>query len=96
MTSTYDAQQQQHAARQRPEAQSPSSTGTGYPTPAWTKAYQQGSRPDLRVPYREVRLGNGRTVPLYDTSGPYTDPAFEADVRRGLPPLRDEIGRAHV
>ena len=89
MTSTYDAQQ--HADRQPPAAQGPgpSSTGTGYPTPAWTKAYLQGSRPDLRVPYREVRLGNGRTVPLYDTSGPYTDPAFEADVRRGLPPLRD-------
>ncbi|MFC1439349.1 phosphomethylpyrimidine synthase ThiC [Streptacidiphilus sp. N1-10] len=91
MTSTHDAQQhaaQQHDAQQH-AVQSPSSTGTGYPTPAWTKAYHQGSRPDLRVPYREVRLGNGRTVPLYDTSGPYTDPAFEPDVRRGLPPLRD-------
>ncbi|MEZ0092764.1 phosphomethylpyrimidine synthase ThiC [Streptacidiphilus sp. EB129] len=68
---------------------SASSTGTGYPTPAWRKAYRTGSRPDLRVPYREVQLSNGRTVPLYDTSGPYTDPAYEADVRRGLPPLRD-------
>ncbi|MCG6494716.1 phosphomethylpyrimidine synthase ThiC [Kitasatospora sp. A2-31] len=63
--------------------------GTGYPTPAWRKAYRQGSRPDLRVPFREVLLTNDRTVPLYDTSGPYTDPAYEADVRRGLPPLRD-------
>ncbi|MEY9965523.1 phosphomethylpyrimidine synthase [Streptacidiphilus sp. MAP12-16] len=67
----------------------PSSTGTGYPTPAWRKAYRSGSRPDLRVPYREVQLSNGRTVPLYDTSGPYTDPAYVADVRRGLPPLRE-------
>ncbi|MQS13134.1 phosphomethylpyrimidine synthase ThiC [Streptomyces kaniharaensis] len=66
-----------------------SSTGTGYPTPAWRKAYREGSRPDLRVPYREVVLTNGKTVPLYDTSGPYTDPAYEADVRRGLPALRD-------
>ncbi|WP_406201128.1 phosphomethylpyrimidine synthase ThiC [Kitasatospora sp. NBC_01560] len=66
-----------------------SSAGTGYPTPAWRKAYRDGSRPDLRVPYREVVLTNGRTVPLYDTSGPYTDPAYQPDVRRGLPPLRD-------
>ncbi|WP_404869089.1 phosphomethylpyrimidine synthase ThiC [Kitasatospora griseola] len=61
----------------------------GYPTPAWRKAYRQGSRPDLRVPYREVHLTNGRTVPLYDTSGPYTDPDLPTDVRRGLPALRD-------
>ncbi|GAA2793728.1 phosphomethylpyrimidine synthase ThiC [Kitasatospora sp. CM 4170] len=65
------------------------SAATGYPTPAWRKAYREGSRPDLRVPYREVLLTNDRTVPLYDTSGPYTDPAYEPDVRRGLPPLRD-------
>ncbi|MFD5561126.1 phosphomethylpyrimidine synthase ThiC [Kitasatospora griseola] len=61
----------------------------GYPTPAWRKAYRQGSRPDLRVPYREVHLTDGRTVPLYDTSGPYTDPDLPTDVRRGLPALRD-------
>ncbi|MFI9156482.1 phosphomethylpyrimidine synthase ThiC [Kitasatospora aureofaciens] len=67
----------------------PSSERTGYPTPAWRKAYRDGSRPDLRVPYREVQLTNGGTVPLYDTSGPYTDPAYEPDVRRGLPALRD-------
>ncbi|MER7579832.1 phosphomethylpyrimidine synthase ThiC [Kitasatospora sp. NPDC097691] len=67
----------------------PSSERTGYPTPAWSKAYREGSRPDLRVPYREVRLTNGKSVPLYDTSGPYTDPSYEPDVRRGLPALRD-------
>ncbi|PYC64753.1 phosphomethylpyrimidine synthase ThiC [Streptomyces tateyamensis] len=65
------------------------SAATGYPTPAWRKAYVEGSRPDLRVPLREVQLTNGRTVPLYDTSGPYTDPGYEPDVRRGLPALRD-------
>ncbi|MDH6137675.1 phosphomethylpyrimidine synthase [Kitasatospora sp. MAA4] len=65
------------------------SAKTGYPTPAWRKAYRQGSRPDLRVPFREVHLTNGRTVPLYDTSGPYTDPEYQPDVRRGLPALRD-------
>ncbi|WP_131740892.1 phosphomethylpyrimidine synthase ThiC [Actinomadura roseirufa] len=53
------------------------------------KTYLQGSRPDLRVPMREVPLTTGDAVVLYDTSGPYTDPAYEADVRRGLPALRD-------
>ncbi|WP_026406123.1 phosphomethylpyrimidine synthase ThiC [Actinomadura rifamycini] len=53
------------------------------------KTYLQGSRPDVRVPMREVPLTNGDAVVLYDTSGPYTDPAFETDVRRGLPALRD-------
>jgi phosphomethylpyrimidine synthase len=43
---------------------------------------------DLRVPMREVTLTNGETVTLYDTSGPYTDPAAAIDVRRGLAPMR--------
>ncbi|MFI0142198.1 phosphomethylpyrimidine synthase ThiC, partial [Streptomyces luteogriseus] len=55
----------------------------------WHKAYIKGSRPDLRVPVRQVHLTNGNAVTLYDTSGPYTDPAVETDVRRGLTPLRD-------
>ncbi|HEX2312706.1 MAG TPA: phosphomethylpyrimidine synthase ThiC, partial [Thermomonospora sp.] len=46
------------------------------------------SRPGLRVPMREVPLSTGDTVVLYDTSGPYTDPTHEVDVRRGLPALR--------
>src|SRR3954467_4806782 len=55
----------------------------------WHKAYIEGSRPDLRVPVRQVHLTNGQSVALYDTSGPYTDPLTETDVRRGLAPLRD-------
>jgi phosphomethylpyrimidine synthase len=54
----------------------------------WHKGHVEGSRPDIRVPVRRVHLTNGRTVSLYDTSGPYTDPAVDTDVRRGLPPLR--------
>jgi phosphomethylpyrimidine synthase len=53
-----------------------------------TKVYLPGSRPDLRVPMREVRLTNGDAVVLYDTSGPYTDDAVRTDIRGGLPPLR--------
>jgi phosphomethylpyrimidine synthase len=29
------------------------------------------------------------SVTVYDTSGPYTDPAVEIDVREGLPRLRE-------
>lgn len=61
----------------------------------WHKGYVAGSRPDLRVPVRQVHLTNGNDVTLYDTSGPYTDPTVETDVRRGLAPLRENwiIGR---
>ncbi len=53
------------------------------------KLYLTGSRPDLRVPVREIALAAPEPpLRLYDTSGPYTDPAYRADVRRGLPPLR--------
>ncbi|MQA94896.1 MAG: phosphomethylpyrimidine synthase ThiC [Streptosporangiales bacterium] len=52
------------------------------------KTFLHGTRPDLRVPMREVPLTSGGSVVLYDTSGPYTDPAHTTDVRRGLPALR--------
>jgi phosphomethylpyrimidine synthase len=55
----------------------------------WHKGYVTGSRPDIAVPVRQVHLTNGRDVTLYDTSGPYTDPGVTTDVRRGLPPLRE-------
>ncbi|MEU7731894.1 phosphomethylpyrimidine synthase ThiC, partial [Streptomyces griseus] len=55
----------------------------------WHKGYVQGSRPDLRVPVRQVHLTNGKHVTLYDTSGPYTDASVDTDVRRGLAPLRE-------
>jgi phosphomethylpyrimidine synthase len=61
---------------------------TRAPFPASRKIHVTGSRVDLRVPLREVSLTNGETVTLYDTSGPYTDPSVEIDVRRGLPGLR--------
>lgn len=58
------------------------------PFPASRKGYLSGSRADLRVPVRDVALSNGEVVSLYDTSGPFTDPAVSVDVRRGLPDLR--------
>ncbi len=62
---------------------------TGAIAPAHHKQYVVGSRDDLRVPVRTVHLTNDTTVRLYDTSGPYTAPAYEVDVRRGLPPIRE-------
>ena len=58
------------------------------PFPASRKTWITGSRKDLRVPVREVSLSNGESVTLYDTSGPYPDPATDIDVRRGLPGMR--------
>ncbi|MEK3881089.1 phosphomethylpyrimidine synthase ThiC [Paenibacillus sp. FSL H8-0122] len=65
--------------------------------PASRKVYVEGSRPDIRVPMREISLsrtegvaGEEDNAPLrvYDTSGMYTDAAEETDIRRGLPPHR--------
>jgi len=63
-------------------------TLTREPLPASRKIYVPGARPDVRVPMREITQSNGETVVVYDTSGPYTDPQAEIDVRRGLPALR--------
>src|SRR5881396_3366914 len=53
------------------------------------KIYLTGSRPDIRVPMREIALSGGNPpLRLYDTSGPYTDPDAQIDLKRGLPPLR--------
>ncbi|OQP24070.1 phosphomethylpyrimidine synthase ThiC [Geobacillus zalihae] len=65
--------------------------------PESRKVYIEGSRPDVRVPMREIALSPTKTpqgmvenkpVRVYDTTGPYTDPDFEPDVEKGLPPLR--------
>ena len=61
---------------------------TREPLPASTKRYLPGSRPDIQVPTREIMQSNGEAVTVYDTSGPYTDPAANIDVRQGLPLVR--------
>ncbi|MFB9886431.1 phosphomethylpyrimidine synthase ThiC [Balneatrix alpica] len=67
------------------------------PFPASRKIYIEGSRADIRVPMREISLtptpaqfGAEENPPLrvYDTSGPYTDPAVSIDVRKGLADIR--------
>lgn len=61
------------------------------------KVYIEGSRPDIQVPFREISLSDTPSmfgaeknppVMVYDTSGPYTDPAIKIDIRNGLPALR--------
>ncbi|MDX1252376.1 MAG: phosphomethylpyrimidine synthase ThiC [Gammaproteobacteria bacterium] len=61
------------------------------------KVYVTGSRPDIRVPMRKVTLADtpvsfgaekNPPVYIYDTSGPYTDPGIDIDLRQGLPALR--------
>ena len=62
---------------------------TREPFPSSTKIHIAGElHKDLRVPMREVLLTNGEQVTIYDTSGPYTDPAAKIDVRKGLPDVR--------
>jgi phosphomethylpyrimidine synthase len=71
----------------------------GHMASASRKVYLSGSRPDIRVPMREIRLSGGEPpVRLYDTSGPYTDPDVTVDLKRGLDPLRLPwiTGRADV
>ncbi len=65
-------------------------TLTRAPLPASTKIHVPGTQPGVRVPMREIALGNGEVVTVYDTSGPYTDPQAAIDVTRGLPALRTQ------
>jgi len=69
------------------------------PLPNSRKIYVQGSRSDIRVPMREIAqsdtaasMGAEKNPPIwvYDTSGPYTDPAIKIDIRSGLPVLREK------
>ncbi len=61
---------------------------TREPFPQSRKIFVPGQQPGVQVPMREIALTNGEQVVVYDTSGPYTDPAVHIDVRRGLPPVR--------
>jgi len=67
------------------------------PYPNSRKVYLSGSRPDLRVPLREISqyptpteqgAEDNPPIPVYDSSGPYTDPAASIDLLRGLSPVR--------
>ncbi len=64
---------------------------TREPFPASKKVYLQGEiHKDIRVPMREITLGDESTLRVYDTSGPYTDPTVEINVEEGIPAIRKE------
>ncbi|MGM3172445.1 phosphomethylpyrimidine synthase ThiC [Dickeya chrysanthemi] len=87
---------------QRAAAQQFIDTLRGSTFPNSQRIYLTGSHPDIRVPMREIQLsptlvgGNrdnpryeaNEAIPVYDTAGPYGDPAVTPDVHRGLSKLR--------
>ena len=61
------------------------------------KIYIEGSRPDIQVPMRQISQADtvsdagseeNPPIPVYDTSGPFTDPGVEIDLLKGLPERR--------
>ncbi len=62
------------------------------PRAGGVKVYVAGELyPDIRVPFREVAVhpsANEPPVTMYDSSGPYTDPAVTIDIKRGLPKVK--------
>jgi phosphomethylpyrimidine synthase len=77
---------------------------TGQPFPNSHKVYVEGTQDNVRVGMREITLSDtfiGGTeenpvfepnapIRVYDTSGPYTDPGFKLDVRKGLEKYREK------
>lgn len=71
---------------------------TVQPFPNSRKIHVVGSRPDIRVPMREIsqsatptQLGGENNPPIhvYDCSGPYTDPKVNISLQDGLEPVRE-------
>ena len=61
------------------------------------KIYVTGSRPDIRVPMREITqvpthtnsgIEENPPIYVYDTSGPYSDPTVNVDLLKGIPEVR--------
>ncbi len=64
-------------------------SGYGKYFPRSEKTYVEGSRADIRVPFRKIKLhGDNEDLNVYDVSGPYTDASYEPDLKQGLPAIR--------
>ncbi|WP_304636909.1 MULTISPECIES: phosphomethylpyrimidine synthase ThiC [Pseudoalteromonas] len=77
---------------------------TGQPFPNSHKVYVEGTQDNVRVGMREITLSDtfiggteenpvfesNEPIRVYDTSGPYTDPDFQIDVRKGLEKYREK------
>ncbi|WP_301285057.1 phosphomethylpyrimidine synthase ThiC [Aeromonas hydrophila] len=88
---------------QRSSAQAFIDSLKGMVHPNSRRIFIEGSRPDIRVPLREIQLADtfvggtkeapqfepNEPVPVYDTSGRYGEEGVAIDVRRGLPRLRE-------
>lgn len=67
------------------------------PFPNSHKIYVEGSRAGIQVPMREITLTDtigelaekNDPIHVYDTSGVYTDPTVQIDLRKGLSNIRD-------
>jgi len=67
------------------------------PFPNSHKIYVEGSRADIQVPMREITLTDtigdlaekNDPIHVYDTSGVYTDPTVQIDLRKGLSNIRE-------
>lgn len=87
---------------QRAAAQQFIDTLQGMAFPNSRRIYLTGPREDIRIPMREIELSptliggskdnpqyvDNEPIPVYDTAGPYGDPALCPDVRIGLNRLR--------
>ena len=73
------------------------------PLPGSKKIYVPGKIYDIKVAMREILLSDTivktpegkkieKNIPItvYDTSGPYTDPSIDIDLRKGLPRIREK------
>jgi len=91
------------SADKQPKAAADAQAITRGPLPGSKKIYVAGRQyPDLNVPMREVALSPTRSrrsdipnksnppITLYDTSGPYTDPQAQINLRQGLQPIRSD------
>ncbi len=88
---------------QRSSAQAFIDSLKGMAHPNSRRIFIEGSRPDIRVPLREIQLADtfvggtkedprfepNEPVPIYDTSGRYGEEGVAIDVRHGLPRLRE-------
>ncbi|PHB55739.1 phosphomethylpyrimidine synthase ThiC [Bacillus wiedmannii] len=57
--------------------------------PGSKKVYVDGPRAGMKVPMREIEQSETNGIPnppirVYDTSGPYTDPAYKVELEKGL------------
>lgn len=61
--------------------------------PGSKKVYVDGPRAGMKVPIREIEQSETNGIPnppvrVYDTSGPYTDPAYKVELEKGIPTPR--------